>query len=658
MTEQKPSASFPALFEPITIGSTRSRNRIMLLPHAAGFMREGYPTIEYAKYLGEIAQLSAGMVVKGGSSAHEASWVHKGEVRLFEDDIVSALQPISEAVHAAGSLFIIQLSHLGREARSFRPWFPLLAPTAQPSPRIGEVPVELTQALIDEVRRSFVRSARHALASGADGVEVQVAHGYLMNEFLSPWSNQRGDEYGGKLANRMRFLQEILEDIRTLNPSILGIRVPAGEEFDQGISWQDVISVIRSLDVNKLIDYVTVSVPNRPGQHIKDSAFAAGSLRNFTRELKRTVRVPVIISQRIDSPEVAHDVLASGDADLVGLARGLIADPAWGEKAKLGHPEQIRPCIACLQDCRRGSSHEPIGCAVNPAFGLGSEPLRAGRPQSTRVVVVGAGPAGCEAALSLARNGVSVVVFEAAPRAGGRARLAGLAPNRATWITYADYLHAALTAHDSIDARFGMEATVADIMAERPSAVVLATGAVPVRQINVTPTPWLSPDDVLAEGAITTWRHVLVVDEAGGWDAANAVEAVVARGGAVTYVTRLERVGHRVPEESRADLLSRLRLAEVPCYTSAVVRWRGQRATVDQPLSRSRMRLTPDAVIWAGPTASRHELLSPLLLQGLQVMAIGDALAPRGLSMATQEGWQTGPHLAGVINAPVLAFEA
>jgi len=620
----------------------------MLLPHAAGFMQAGHPTLDYARYLGEIAQRSAGMVVMGGSSAHEASWVHKGEVRLFEDDIVDALRPLSAAVRASGSLFFVQLSHLGREARSFRPWFPLIAPTAEPSPRTGEVPVEMSQNLIAEVRRSYVRSTKNALAAGADGVEVQVAHGFLLNEFLSPWSNRRSDDYGGPLENRMRLLREILSDIRDVCPNVVGIRVPAGEEIEGGVTWPEVLTVIRALQASELFDYVTVSVPNKPGQHVKDSSFPPGALRTFTRELRQAIDVPVIISQRIDSPELAQEILASGDADVVGIVRALIADPGWGEKALVGRPERIRPCIACLQDCRRGSSHEPIGCAVNPAFGKGEQPAKSLIRDRVRVVVVGAGPAGCEAALSAARIGARVVIFETASRAGGRARLAGLAPHRRTWVRYADYLQTAITQEERVETRFETTATVREILENEPSVIVLATGATPVKAAVDAAIPSVSPDELIAVGADPEWEHVLVVDQTGAWEAASAVETSAAKVRRVTYITPLERIGHRLPEECRPDLLARLRAAGVVCYASAVLRWEGSVPTVEVPLSNYVATLAPpDIVIWAGPASSRQELRSALSADnGPRVIAIGDALAPRGLSMATQEGWETGSRIS------------
>ena len=613
----------------------------MLLPHAPGFVREGYPTADYARYLGRIAERSAGIVGLGGASVHETSWVHAGEVRLFEDDIVPALKPLADAVHAAGSLFVCQLSHLGREARSFRPMFPLWAPSAISSPRTAEVPVEISEEMIDDLRRSYLRAAGNALSAGADGIEVQAAHAFLINEFLSPWSNHRADSYGGRIEGRMRLLQEILDDIRRLlNPSIIGLRVPAGERMAGGVTWDEIVGVVQALAHKKLIDYVLVSVPSQPGRHMKDGAFGAGEMRSYTRVLKQNVTVPVIISQRIDTPDLAEEILCDGDADVVGLARALIADPSWGEKARLGRPKVIRPCINCMQDCRRGSAQGPIGCAVNPSFARWDETSDVSMPStSTVVVVVGGGPAGCEAALAAARDGAKVVLFETALRAGGRARLAGAAPHRDAWRKYADYLGATIAAERRIDARFGIEATGTRITKENPAVVILATGAAPVRALATDGIPWLSPDELLSVGANSAWSHVVVADDMGGWEAASAVEALVAAGVKVTYVTPLERVAHRIPEESRADLIERFASAAVRSFVSASLSWRDAIAVVTMSMSMTSVTLdTASALIRSGPLAAKQDLRSELR-GGYRVIVIGDALAPRGLSTATHEGW-------------------
>lgn len=640
MTDAEP---FPRLFDPLQIGRTPVRNRLVCLPHNAGFVAGGTATPDYAAYLGRLARTTVGMVVLGGSIVHESSWGHDRQLRTFDAAVVAGLAGVADAVHEARSIFVGQLVHLGRETRSTRPSVPLWAPSPLASDIFGEVPHALTGAELKELRSGFVRAARNLLAADADGVEIHAAHGYLLQQFLSPETNHRGDEYGGSLRNRARLLREVVADVREVaGDRILGLRVSAGDGARNVLSWAEVVDTVGA--VQDELDYVSLAVGATAKRYVRDAAFPAGGLGARAAELRAAIRPPVLVSQRIDSPEVAERLLADGQADLIGLARALIADPDWGEKARSGRSRSIRPCIACVEDCRRVAV-ATIGCIVNPEFGRARPPVApaadsAWTGRASRVVVVGGGPAGCMAALACARSGDEVTLLEAAMVLGGRARIAGWAPHRETWLGYAEHLDRLVRDQPAIDLRFGTAATWPMIAELEPDIVVVAIGA---REVLDLPSglqvATATADEVIARSDLPAAGAVAVVDHDGGWSAAGVVETTVARGGLPLYVTDRDRIADRVPEESREDLLSRFRAARVPAHTRAELIQEAGSLLVSSPYIGLVTPVSADLVVSSGR-------LVPNLLEGLpadtgrpRLLVVGDCHAPRGLSAAVREAW-------------------
>lgn len=635
MTEQ------PArLFTSIVLAGKTIRNRIVSLPHGAALTENGRPRAAYAEYLGGLARGSAGLVILGGATVHETSYDHPGKVRLFDEAAVPGLARMADAVHDAGSAFVCQLGHMGREMTTVAPMLPLWAPSPIPSPRTTQTPPGMTRDDIREFVRAQLTSTRNSLLAGADGVEVHAGQGYLLHQFLSPWSNHRNDNYGGSLDNRMRLLLEVLREVReAADGKVLGLRLSAGEPFPGGLDWQDVLTVGGTVAALSIVDYLTLSIPNRPRQFVKDGSFPVAGLRASTREMRERTGLPIVISQRMTDPAIAESVLADGDADMIGMARALIADPWWGSKVAAGQAGSIRPCIACLQDCRRGA-RSSIGCAVNPRFGhAAAETARGTDGGGRRVLVIGAGPAGCEAALTAARRGASVVVVDTAAVTGGRARLAGAAPGRRAWLDYAGYLDRQLAADPLIEIRLGTAATPELVAEVAPDAIVVAVGAIPALPGWDGPVPIIDSDRFLAEtGVPGEGGEVLVFDADGGWEAASCVEALQSRGRPVVYATQLDSVSARIPEESRADLLTRYRHNGLRTFVSASLSGDTDGARLTDTYSAARIvLLSPSLVVWAGATRPAPlPWLDPP--PGVPVLLAGDCLTVRGISYACQDG--------------------
>jgi 2,4-dienoyl-CoA reductase (NADPH2) len=625
------------LFEPITIGRLVSRNRIVSLPHGNSYGSDGVPFAGSVPYMRHVAASTAGIVTIGASAVHPTTY-RAPLFALYDDRAVPRLREMVGAIHDGGALAISQLGHSGRHAPVAQPGVARWGPSPQPPLPGGELLEPMGERELEELRDAYRRSAQQALEIGSDGVEVHAAHGYLMQQFLSPYFNRRTDAYGGSLEGRMRLLVEVLGALRTLaRDRLVGIRLGAGDDRPGGLEWDDVLEVARRLAAAKLVDYFSLSVAARPGRYVRDESFPRAGLRDRTAALRAAVGLPVTISQRVDTPDLAADILRAGHADLIGLARELIADPDWGTKARSGNGSRIRPCVLCMKDCRRApelGGSGAVSCMVNPtAYDMPpAAATDAARVSAERVVVVGGGPAGCEAALGAARRGARVVLFERESVLGGAARRAGRAPYRQKWRDYADYLEAEVRATPRIEVRTGTVADEASIALARPQVVVLATGAAMTTTVRA-PVEVITSYALFALPSAPAWRTAIVIDHYGRWDGANAAEFLLESGTQVMFVSRLARIADAVSEESRDFLVPRLLSAGVRPVLGA----EAERVPLDGV----------DGVVVAGelgsePTSRGWDL------GGVPIWRIGDCLAPRGMSFATREGWLAGMRIAPV----------
>ena len=279
--------STDVLFTPLRVGAAETRNRIMCLPHGAGFVKDGYVTDDYVEYLGRFARTTTGLVALGGADVHETTWDGPSTVRLWDAAGIPSLARLADAVHDGGSLMIAQLLHLGREMHPSRLGMRTWAPSPIASPSIGEVPHEITLDDLAELRSHYVVSGQNTIEAGFDGVELHAAHGYLLQQFLSPDTNKRTDAYGGDLEGRSRFIHEILQELREhVDAKIIGIRISAGEDIDGGLEWNDVVATIKSITDKKLVDYINLAVAGESKKYLKDASFPAGGLAVRTAELK------------------------------------------------------------------------------------------------------------------------------------------------------------------------------------------------------------------------------------------------------------------------------------------------------------------------------------------------------------------------------------
>jgi 2,4-dienoyl-CoA reductase (NADPH2) len=644
------TASYPHLHSPGEIAGVKLRNRIVQTPMGTGLMRDGKVTDGDVAFMAERARGGVGLIITGAGPVHETSIV-AGRIltEAWDEAGRDGLRARVDAVHAHGTRIFGQILHLGREssgetqAGGATEYVPL-APSAVASPRDPSPPHEMTAAEVRMIIASYGRAAANYRAAGYDGVEIQACHGYLASQFLSRASNHRIDAYrGDTLAGRMRFLIEAIEEVRKRCGADypMGVRLSAEDLEPGGLTLGDTLAIVDALQASAPVDYISVTTGVR-GAYVKDTTFAEGFARPFARAIRERVEVPVIVAGRFRMPALAEQTLVDGDADFIGLGRALLADPEWALKARGGRAAEIRPCIGCLQDCRRAIGL--IGCTVNARTGREQEwradaGRDARRAESRRVIVAGGGPAGLESARVAAELGHEVVLFERGAELGGQLRTAAAAPTRAELLDFVRWCERELE-RLGVQVRVGVEATAETVLGERPDLLVCATGASPV-----------APALEVSSGAqvIDVWqllggaapeplgeRAVVIDDGSGFWHGVGAAEWLAERGVAVDLVTRARAVALTIPHESAAGVLRRLRGGGVRFHTLVrVVSIDGDQVALADAITADQLPpLTADLIVVRTPLTANNRLAGELDGRVAAIAVIGDCASPRRLTHA------------------------
>jgi 2,4-dienoyl-CoA reductase (NADPH2) len=663
--------SFPHLFSPIKINQMTLKNRIVMTAMHLGYTPEGTVTDRLVDFYAERAVGGVGLIIVGGCLIDEFGGM-ASMIGLNEDRFVPGLQQLTGAVKASGARIAAQLYQAGRYAHSSmiggrKPF------SASPvrSRLTGETPRALDLEEIPGVQDKFAEAASRAKKAGFDAVEILGSAGYLISQFLSPLTNLREDRYGGSLGNRMTFGIEVVEKTRkAVGPEYPILMRLAGNDFMEGGNTNKEARIFAS-ELEKVgvdlfnvtggwhetrIPQLTMFVPRR-------------SFVYLAKGVKSAVSVPVIASNRINDPALGEEIIRNGEADLVTMARGLLADPRLPEKAKEGRTDRITHCVACNQGCFDHIFRLiPVTCLVNPRAGREGE-FGIKPPEKTkRVLVVGGGASGMKAACTAAERGHRVTLVEAGDRLGGQLLLNGRIPGREEMVTVAADLSHNLKALD-VKVMLNKRADAPFIRSLEPDALVLATGARPALpdipgtgQSNVYQA-W----DVLSgqapggeriiiiggnavgletalylagQGTLTPEvLHFLVANRAETWE---TLEQMVNEGvRKVTVLEKMKRAGQDIGSSTRWTVMGemkRLGVRIVTSTTATVIRRDGvaveREGTPDF--------FPADSVVLATGSIPEKELLKDSQSLAAEVYTIGDAKEPRNAMEAIGEGFLTG----------------
>jgi 2,4-dienoyl-CoA reductase-like NADH-dependent reductase (Old Yellow Enzyme family)/thioredoxin reductase len=638
------------LLRPLSLGRLRLPNRVVMTAVKLGYgTGDGDVTERHVAFYARRARGGPALIVTEPLYVRGDGKELPTQLGIDSDRRIEGLRRLVEAVHKADGRVAAHLNHAGRAAN------PELVPERErvsasdvPCPANQVVPRPLTRPEIADLVSAFAAAARRARQAAFDALELPFSHGYLIHQFLSPHTNRRGDEYGGSLASRLRFGREVLEAVRDeLGPGFpVIVRMNATDYVDGGLTADDAVPIASEL-ARSGVDALSVT-SGTMCESVPYCLYPAGTpkanLLPMAARIREAVPVPVIVAGRIRTPAVARKALAAGQADLIGLGRPFLADPDWVRKVEAGDEEAILLCAACHQGClaelRKGHG---TGCVFNPRTGHEGDSTPTPAERARRVLVIGGGPAGLEAARTAAERGHRVVLYERERRLGGQLRLAAQPPHKEGFLDVIRHLELT-TRRAGVKILTRTHVTTEMIRNARPDAVVLATGGVPLSLDfpGLDRARWVLAADLL-DGTVPVETETAFV-VGGGLVGLETADFLASQGKRVTLTEMLEGVGGDMDPLARTLLTRRLGQHGVEIHTgtrvlrlteSTVVARRGDREVV----------FPCETLVMAVGVRSNRQLSDALAGSDMEIHVIGDALEPRKALEAIREGFEVGRRL-------------
>lgn len=651
------------LFTPLQLGPVTVRNRVVFSAHLTNYAADGLPTDQHVAYYEARARGGAGLIITEEHSTHPTDWPYEKLIHGFHRDVIPGYRKITDAVHRHGVPVFAQINHNGGQASSMYSRLPVWAPSPVADPLFREVPKAVNTREIQQIIDGYALVAGHCVEGGFDGVELQCSHSSIVRGFLSGATNKRTDHYGGSLENRARILVEIVAAVReALGPTkALGVRLCGDEFIEGGTTIDEAIEVAKIVEATGHVDYINTSIGVATATLYMIEAsmhIPPGYALFIPNAIRRAVSLPVVGVGRFKDPLQAERALAEGHCDLVGAVRAQIADPDFVRKSQSGEHDDVRLCLSCNQECvGRMGLNRWLGCIENPNTGreaiVGAQSVSLTKAPSRpkRVMVVGGGPAGLQAAISAATVGHDVVLYERESVLGGQVRWAASVPNRAE---FGDIIRNQTNELRRLNVKvaLGHAVDAAFVREQNPDVVVVATGAAPSR-------PYWAPGDaeriidvidVLARPTEGPRRgdRVVIVDELGFHQATSVAEVLADRGCSVEILTPGMVVGQDLGITLDMEGFCIRAAAKGITLTpdSVVMGWNGSALSVLHHVSGTMTDLATDWVVLAVPARAADELYVELAAEpGRVVHRIGDCVAPRRAHSAVVDGDRIGATL-------------
>ena len=665
------STLYPRLLGPGKIGRHETKNRVWMTSHATLLVKDHLFTDAHVDYYVERAKGGAAVITMEAMAVHESTQPYPGKAFAFDPRMIGEFRKIAAAVHNHGTLILAQAWHRGRQTNSVTSRVPVWAPSAIPCSVYREMPKVMELEDIEQIIHGYRLTARHAIEGDLDGIELGAAsHGYLLNQFLSPATNHRDDEYGGSLENRMRIVMRIIDAAREEvgTDAIVGLRLNSDDGMQGGLGPVEWAEIAKHLAATGKLDYISCSqgtylnrmmiYPTSPEEH--------GFQMAATRQVKASIDLPVVGVGRITTPDEAEAILRAGDCDFVGMTRALIADAFWVRKAEQGHADKIRPCVGANWCMESIFAHAPIACIHNPSVGrekqLSEEqviPVATAR----NIAVVGSGPAGLRAALTASRRGHKVTLIERSSELGGQVAWMGRVHSARELADTAGWLIAQLRDTD-VEIYRDSEATVELLTEAGYDAVIVATGATQLKHgwSPLQPARWDGPE---MAGAGQTWVYscgevlgltqplrdgkatgkagrAVVVDTLGARQGVLTAEYLASAGWQVQFVTQLGQAAPNLAaSRDWGKAYGSLRRLGVVFTTDHDLTSIGEHSVsfLDVFTKEPKTIAEVDALVLVNGAAAQNRLFHELrsARKDLEVHLIGDALAPRRINDAIFE---------------------
>jgi 2,4-dienoyl-CoA reductase-like NADH-dependent reductase (Old Yellow Enzyme family) len=640
------------LFSSYTIRGVTIPNRIVSTGHDTVMAHQGHVTERLIAYHEARAKGGAGLIIVQVAGVHETARYTSHMLMADDDACIEGYRALAAKIHAQGTKIFGQLFHPGREIMETDDGTAPVAyaPSAVPNSRFAVMPVPLDVAMIQEIIDGYAASALRLKQAGLDGCEIVASHGYLPAQFLNPVINRRDDAYGGSLENRTRFITEIATAVRARvgDDFIVGLRLSGDERDAEAIDQNEVIAVCEALDQSNAYDYYHViagtSASLQGAIHIVPPMYyETGYVAPFAAKIKACVKAPVMVTGRINQPQIAEQILSEGRADFCGMTRALIADPEMPNKARGNRLDDIRACIACNQACI-GHFHKgyPISCIQYPE--TGRETSLAARKTPTnhkkKILIAGGGPAGMKAAAVLAERGHHVTLCEASSQLGGQALLAQILPGRAEFGGLVTNLAREMELA-GVEVRRSTPVTRSLVEHENPDAVIIATGATARRpafegsESAHCVTAWQA-----LKGEANIAGRVVIAEWKGDWIGMGVAEKLAREGRKVTLATEMPMAGQALPFYVRDEMVARLHRLGVEIVPYARLYGTDSETVYFHHASSGEPIMIEgvETLVLSQGHDSVNTLKDELEDLGLPVHIIGDALTPRAAEEAVLDG--------------------